>query len=136
APNGSGQLVLRMYKAPGSPIAVLNAMVLEKLVNDLSLPAMPENLVGEALSDAKVELFWKDKSYNENNFQVYRATNPAGPYILLNTGATNANDSVYVDNSTSSQTTYYYKIEATNDNGSSGLTNFVEVKSTNRLPVL
>ena len=136
APNGSGQLVLRMYKAPGSPIAVLNAMVLEKLVNDLSLPAMPENLVGEALSDAKVELSWKDKSYNENNFQVYRATNPAGPYILLNTGATNANDSVYVDNSTSSQTTYYYKIEATNDNGSSGLTNFVEVKSTNRLPVL
>ncbi len=135
-PNATGNIILRIFKAAGSPYGALNAIVLQKLINDGSAPAMPTNFTGEALDNAVVSLSWKDNSYNENNFLVYRATNPAGPYTLLNPGATNANDSTYTDYSTASQTTYYYKIEAVNVNGSSGQTEAVQVTASNRLPVI
>ncbi|UAY52677.1 fibronectin type III domain-containing protein [Ferruginibacter albus] len=121
-PDASGYITVALSKGSNTPYGMLNTIMLEKQVNDATAPIMPTNLAAQVLSSGYVKLTWKDFAYNEDNYLVYRATAAAGPYTLLNVGATNANDTSYTDNTTAANTTYYYKIEATNVNGSSGQT--------------
>src|SRR5690606_31864065 len=99
-------------------------------------PQMPLLFSGEALANGTVKLHWKDVAYNESKYLVYRSLNEAGPFTVLNPAASNSNDSTYVDVNVASSTTYYYKIEAANVNGTSGFTNVVSVTTLNKAPIL
>ncbi len=134
--NASGLIPITMTKAAGTPYGVLTSVVLQKPFDDGTAPVLPANLAGEPLQNGYVRLTWTDIAYNENNYLVKRATNPAGPFTTLNPGATNANETTYIDQNVASGTTYYYKLEATNENGSSGETNVVSVLTINKAPVL
>ena len=136
SPDVNGKIAIRMYKATGSPYAVINSIVLQKSLDDGTVPAMPVQLKAVALDNAGVLLTWKDVAYNESSYTVYRSLNEAGPYAALNPGAFNANDTTYTDTQTESGVQYFYKLEAVNGNGSSGKTAFVTVVTTNRLPVI
>ena len=136
APDASGIITVKMSKATGTPYGMVNDIVLERPFNDGTAPVLPANLAAQTLSNGFIQLSWKDIAYNENNYLVYRSTNAAGPFTLLNPGATNANDTTYTDQTGSSNTTYYYKIEATNNNGSSGQTGVVSATTANKAPVL
>ena len=135
-PNASGIITVNMSKGAATPYGLLTSIVLVKPFDDGTAPVLPTNLAAQALSNGTVKLSWNDLAYNEEKYLVYRSQNAAGPYTLLNTGDANANDSTYVDNSVASSTTYYYKIEATNLNGSSGQTNVVSAVTANKAPVL
>ncbi len=119
-----------------SSSAIVTVINVETAVDDGTTPVLPGNLVAAALPDGTVRLSWKDIAYNESSYSVYRSTNAAGPYTLINPGASNANDSSYIDNSASGNIMYYYKISADNIHGSSGTTNAVSVTPVNKLPVL
>lgn len=135
-PNASGIITLNLSKGAATPYGLVNAIVIENSIDDGTAPVLPTNLVAQALSNGTVRLSWKDVAYNEDNYLVYRATNIAGPFTLLNAGATNANDSTYIDATSASNTTYYYKIEATNVHGTSGQTPIVSVTMGNKAPSL
>lgn len=135
-PNASGIISVLMSKAAGTPYGVLTSVVLQKPFDDGTAPVLPVNLAGEALANGSVQLTWTDVAYNESRYLVKRATNAAGPFTVLNPTASNANEVSYLDNNVASNTTYYYKLEATNDNGSSGETNVVSVLTSNKAPIL
>jgi len=135
-PNGSGNIVINMSKAAGTPYGVLTAIVLEKPFNDGTAPALPTNFAGQALSNGYVRLTWNDVAYNESRYLISRATSEAGPFTVLNPGASNANAVSYDDVNVASNSTYYYKIAATNDVGSSGETAVISVTTLNKAPNL
>ncbi|MEO5943116.1 MAG: fibronectin type III domain-containing protein [Ferruginibacter sp.] len=135
APNASGIITVNLSKGAGSPYGMVNAIVLEKPFDDGTTPVLPTAFAGQALSNGTVKLSWNDIAYNESAYNVYRATNIAGPFTLLSPSPS-ANDSTYIDNTVLSSTTYYYKIEAINAVGTSGYTNVVSVTTLNKAPVL
>lgn len=135
-PNASGIISFTMSKAAGTPYGVLTSIVLQKPFTDATTPMLPGIIAATALEEGGIRVNWKDIAYNEDRYLVHRATSPAGPFTVINPGASNANDTVYVDNGTASGVTYYYKLEAVNANGSSGLTAAVSATANNRAPQL
>ena len=135
-PDALGNIKINMSKGAATPYGVLNAIVLEKPFDDGTIPIAPTNLTGESLSNGTVKLEWNDVAYNESKYLVHRATNVAGPFTILNPSASNANDTTYIDNTVLSSTTYYYKVTASSNTGSSGFSNTVLVSTTNKAPVL
>lgn len=135
-PNASGIITVNMSKGAATPYGVLNAVVIEKPFNDGTAPAAPTTLTGVAQPDGTVKLDWNDVAYNESSYLVSRATNPAGPFTVLNPGASNANSTTYTDNTVLSSTTYYYKVQASNAVGTSAYSNVAEVSTTNKAPLL
>jgi len=136
APDSLGNIKVNMSKGNATPYGVLNAVVIEKPFDDGSIPLPPTNLIGTALSNGTVKLDWNDVAYNESRYLVYRATNPDGPFIIVNPSASNANDISYIDNTVLSSTTYFYKLVASNDARVSDFSNTVTVTTTNKAPVL
>lgn len=135
-PNNSGVILVTMSKAAGTPYGVLNAIVLQKTYNDGTAPLLPDELAAVAQADGSIKLTWKDVAYNESRYLVHRSTSLNGTYTVINPGASNTNSTSYVDNSVVGNTTYYYKLEAENEIGSSGLTAAVNATSLNKAPVL
>jgi large repetitive protein len=136
SPDASGEVLISMSKAAGTPVGYLNALVIEKPFDDGTPPVLAENLTAQLLSSGAVQLNWSDVAYNEIAYSVYRSTNINGPFTLLNPNASNANTTSYVDNSGASNTKYYYAIEATNTYGTSGKTGLVNITTGNKAPVL
>ena len=135
-PNASGIITVNMSKGVNTPYGLLTSIVLVKPFNDGTAPVLPTNLTAQALANGTVKLSWRDLAYNEEKYLVYRSLISNGSFTLLNPTAVNASDSIYIDNTVASSTTYYYKIEATNLNGTSGQTNVVSAVTANKPPVL
>lgn len=136
APDASGNISVTMTKGASTPYGLVTAIVLDKQFNDGTAPQLPLQFSGEALNNGTVKLHWKDVAYNEGGYLVYRSNSAAGPFTVLNPGSTNSNDSTYIDATVASSTTYFYKIEAVNVNGTSGFTNVVSVTTLNKAPLL
>ena len=135
APNGSGVITLNLSKAAGAPAGYLNAMVIQQLFDDGTVPIMPTNFTAQNNPNGTVRLSWKDIAYNETKYDIYRALQEEGPYSLLVPGP-NQNDTSYVDTTAAALTTYYYKLVALNDDGYSDFTDAVSITTINRTPSL
>jgi len=85
-----------------------------------TVPVKPGSVTATALSYNSIKVNWTDKSTNETAFEIYRATSINGSYAII--GSANANTTMFTDSSLSPATTYYYKIQAVNQYGGSGLT--------------
>lgn len=81
-------------------------------------PEKPSGIHAVPASFNQINLTWNDNSTNESGFEIYRATQLSGPYSIIAT--TGANVVSYHDSTCSPATTYYYKIQAINQYGSSG----------------
>ncbi|MCO5247737.1 MAG: T9SS type A sorting domain-containing protein [Chitinophagales bacterium] len=104
------------------------------LVDDVSLeiptaqdpPIAPSNLIASLIGDDnQIGLGWLDNSNDETGFVIERSEAEDGLYIEV--GTTNANINYFVDESAVIGVTYYYRVRAVNDNGSSNPSNFVEI---------
>jgi predicted esterase len=133
-PDANGYLTVKMSKAPGSQVGYLNAFVLEKVFDDGTAPVLPTEFKAENSANGSIRLTWNDIAYNELRYEVYRSTSQNGTYTLINPNATNNNATEYIDNTVKGLTTYFYKIAAVNSYGTSGLTEAVSIKSTNKAP--
>lgn len=134
--SATGTITVTVSKGPGAPYGMVNAIVLQKPFDDGSVPVKPTNLAGVVQENGSIKLTWNDLAYNEDRYLVYRSTSAAGTYTVLNPGAANSNETTYTDNAVSTNNTYYYKIEAVNNNGTSGLTDAVIVFVGNKAPTL
>lgn len=80
-------------------------------------PAAPSNILATAAGYNKINVTWNDNSNNETGFEIYRATSQDGPFVTVFT--TGSNVSAYTDSALDPQTTYYYRVKAINQYGSS-----------------
>jgi len=77
-------------------------------------PAAPTGLMANARGKAKIALNWTDNSNNEEGFYIYRGSSESN---LTYHDVVGSNTTSYVDNKVSSNTTYYYKVCAYNEDG-------------------
>ncbi|MEP2771627.1 MAG: fibronectin type III domain-containing protein [Fulvivirga sp.] len=85
-----------------------------------SVPDTPQNLTASTSSESQINIFWEDKSDNENGFEVYRSTDNISFVWVANVGA---DELMYNDTMLNGGTEYFYKIRAYNASGASGQSN-------------
>lgn len=83
-------------------------------------PGAPSGLTATALSQTEIELKWSDGSSNENEFVIFRR-NDAGMFVEHDTVA--ANDTNYIDDALTANTSYSYQVRARNGGGTSNASN-------------
>ncbi|TAF66139.1 MAG: T9SS C-terminal target domain-containing protein [Cytophagales bacterium] len=84
-------------------------------------PAVPTNLTANAASINSIQLNWTDNSTTETSFILQRSLSSTTGFTDLIT--LNANTTTYTDPNLTTNTTYYYRIFATNGFGNSPLSN-------------
>ena len=99
---------------------------LSKLVGELGLAIrmvilLPIVSVATS-SGAEVTLTWNDNASNETGFQIERSTDGSSFSVL---GTVAADVTAYIDETTLPSSTYWYRVSAYNEFGSSGYTNVV-----------
>jgi pimeloyl-ACP methyl ester carboxylesterase len=101
--------------------------------NGTPKPDPATNLTATGLSLTSTRLNWTQNA-NETNFEVYRGTNPGGPYQLINITAANA--VTYTDNGLDPNATYYYVVRAVSNTGAAAASNQVSPYNGNTVPVI
>jgi fibronectin type III domain protein len=87
-----------------------------------SAPAAPSSLAATPMSSSQVSLSWTDASNNEDSFIIERCSGPGcnafGPFRTAP-----ANSTGYTDLSVTAQTSYSYRVRASNNVGASSFSN-------------
>jgi mono/diheme cytochrome c family protein len=92
----------------------------------ITRPAAPTGLSGTAASGTQINLTWIDNSNNETGFKVQRAVNSSFTTGLM-TFTIPAGLGAYADTGLTANTTYYYRVLATNAAGDSAPSNSISV---------
>ncbi|HTN07991.1 fibronectin type III domain-containing protein [Agriterribacter sp.] len=104
--------------------------------DDGTIPVNPKNVTGVFVNSLNaVKLTWTNMAYNAIRNEIYRSNYMTGGYVLLNPGASNKDDTFYVDNTVTGNKTFYYLVRAVNANGGSNSL-IVKVTTPNRAPVI
>ena len=91
-------------------------------------PTAPANLGATAVSSSQINLAWSDLSSNENGFIIQRSTDN---YNFVQVATVGVNVASYSNSGLAANTTYYYRVQATNSVGSSAYSN-VAVATTHQ----
>ena len=75
-----------------------------------TVPAAPSGLSATAQSNGSIDLAWTASATSGVTYDVYRATDSAGPYAKINVAAVSG--TTYTDSATTLGTTYYYRVRA------------------------
>ena len=81
----------------------------------LLVPREPDRLQGTATNVCSVELTWRDRSTNEESFEVQRSALPTSGFVTIQ--ALPPDTESYTDNGTENNTSYFYRIAAINSAG-------------------
>lgn len=92
-------------------------------------PAAPGSLTVAVLSPTSISLQWNDNSTDEENFIIERSLTKGSGFALVATLSSNAVS--YTDVNLNSGSTYFYRVKARNNGGSSSATNEASI----RLPI-
>ena len=84
-------------------------------------PVAPSGLSATTVSSTDIDLLWFDNSNDESDFEVERSPGGAGSFV--NIGSVGANITTYSDSGLSPETTYDYRVRATNGAGDSDYSN-------------
>ncbi|RYZ39970.1 MAG: hypothetical protein EOP49_29865, partial [Sphingobacteriales bacterium] len=106
-----------------NPFLVVNA-------NGSNGPSAASGLVATALSKQSIKLDWLQNpspAFNETGFEIYRATEATGPYVLI--AVTAADVVTFTDVELSSNTQFFYKVRAVNNNAGSAVTDAAAAKT-------
>ena len=84
-------------------------------------PTTPSGLTATTQNADQIDLSWSDTSDNEEQFEIQRKEGVGGTYAEVAT--LSAGTTGYQDTALDSDTTYYYRVRATNSAGSSNWSN-------------
>ena len=82
-------------------------------------PVAPETkaIADAEVTDTTVKLRWVDRSVNEDGFVVERSTNPTSDFVVVSQVIANLES--FDDTGLSADTSYFYRVKATNNTGDS-----------------
>jgi subtilisin-like proprotein convertase family protein len=103
-------------------------------VTSVGIPESPSNLTVSGVASRRLELKWVDNSNNEQNFKIERSTNNQSftEIRILGADIIGYNDTGLIPN-----TTYYYRVRASNSLGNSNYSNIASgVTLENNAPVV
>ena len=86
-----------------------------------NVPEAPAELNAEAVSSSQINLSWQDLSNNEENFKIERRPEAGGSWEILQ--QVGADVTTVYDTNLDANTTYYYRVNASNSAGSSAYSN-------------
>lgn len=96
-------------------------------------PNDPSDLSALTVSSSEIGLSWTDNSSDESEFEIERS--PGGAGSFANVGTVNANVTTYSDSGgLSPDTTYDYRVRATNGAGNSGYSNTASATTDPQTP--
>lgn len=95
------------------------------------LPAAPDTLTAGVASSTQINLTWADRSTNETGFRIERSTN-GGAYSMIATAGSNVTS--YASTGLTANTSYSYRVLATNADGTSGYSNVATATTPNAPP--
>ena len=87
------------------------------IVEGVSVPEVPQNLVATAISESEIDLTWDQNTDTPIRYYIYRATVSGGPYALID--SVDHPTSSFNDTGLATGTTYYYTVSAVNADGES-----------------
>ncbi len=90
-----------------------------------TLPHAPSNLSANATHYYQIVINWKDNSDNEYGFEIERSLNPESGFQKIHTVYQNVTS--FTNSGLSPLTTYYYRIKAYNNIGSSGYISIISI---------
>lgn len=100
------------------------------------VPAPPTALAAADISISSIRLEWKDEADNENAYTVeWSSTGTEGSFTAITTTLP-PNTNTYTHTSLVSNTTYYYRVKATNEVGSSAYSEIVTATTEKNPPSL
>lgn len=117
--QGGGYVMNVLWKTPqtnGAYVNIPDSAFVEKVPTG-AVPAAPSALTATAVSYNKVNLTWQDNGTNETGFEIYRSTSSTGPFVTI--GTLQANKTTFSDTVVQPSTTYYYRVKAIGQYGSS-----------------
>lgn len=95
----------------------------------VTVPAAPSNLTGTTFrqgNNARVTLTWTDNANNETGFTIQRASNNAFTVGLANS-TVGANVTTFTTGNLPRNTTFFFRVQATNAAGASGWSNTFQI---------
>jgi fibronectin type 3 domain-containing protein len=95
-------------------------------------PPAPSNLAATAVSATEIDLTWKDNSGTETGFEIERKAGNASGFSFL--AAVGSSVTQYQDTNLTPNTTYSYRVRATNDNGPSAYSNIATARTLELAP--
>jgi len=90
------------------------------------IPEAPADLRVSRVDRTLISLTWLDKSTNELGFKLQRSTDGASWTDIASLGP---NSTTYTNTGLRSRTTYYYRIQAFNNDGESGFSNVASART-------
>ncbi|MFN8483832.1 MAG: S8 family serine peptidase [Anaerolineae bacterium] len=133
AATGAWSIEVKGYNVPNGPqpfaLVVTGASTLTETTPP-SAPAAPSNLAASAASKSQINLTWKDNASNEDGYSVERSTSSSftNPTVVK----LPANTTSYSSTGLAANTTYYYRVRASNSVGNSGYSNTASAKTLRR----
>ena len=88
-------------------------------------PAAPTELTATAVSQSQIDLRWADNSVNESGFKIERCEG-AGCSSFSRIAAVGPNVGTYIDGGRTANTSYLYRVRASNAGGNSDYSNVAE----------
>ena len=102
-------------------------------VTTVTAPAAPATLTATAASNSQINLAWVDNSVNETGFRIERSPDGlAATFVQIAT--VGANVTTYSNTGLVANTTYYYRVRATNTVGDSAYSNVANTATTVTTP--
>lgn len=93
-------------------------------------PTPPSNLTATTLSASSIQLLWTDNAFNETLYHVERCQG-AGCANFTEIAQLGVNTATYSDNGLPINTTYVYRVRASNSDGYSGYSNSASATTQN-----
>jgi subtilisin family serine protease len=90
-------------------------------------PAAPAGLFADVPRPSEVLLRWSDNSADETGFDIERSTSSSASFVRIASVGTNV--SSYTDRTVQRKQTYYYRVRARNNAGTSGYSNTAAVRT-------
>lgn len=136
--SSAGQYVLTARKIDGC-YALSSVPFLVTNGRGASAPSSPANLLLSTLSETSLSMTWDQNPSSVNNetaFEIYRSKSVSGPYTLVK--ITEQDASQYIDTKLSSNTIYYYRVRAINNDGFSAnyASNSASTKADTEAPTI
>lgn len=122
-----------------TPLTTAERQTVERYLNSkynvtASVPSAPTNLVAATISSNQISLVWSAASADATEFKVERKTGAGGTYQQI--ASLHFSVTAYLDSSIAANTTYFYRVRASNARGDSAYSNEANASTITNAPVM